>query len=91
MAKNEINVRPELRTCKVQSDVGEFNALFHCWEQYSEIVNPSYMQGGTIGGQLSAVYGIVEDENGKVYRAFPYSIQFTDNAFAEYAWPEDNG
>ena len=61
------------RKCK-----GE-NYLFHCWEHFSEIVEPSPLVGGHCGGVVGCTFGIVEDENGKVFRVPVYEITFTDN------------
>ena len=60
------------RPCEVNS----VKAFFHCWEQYSEIIEPSFLKGGHSGGQISMVFGIVEFENGRVERIHPREIKF---------------
>lgn len=69
-----------MRTCKFRDK----NYLFHCWEHYSEIIEPSPMIGGHTGGVIGCVFGIIEDENGKVFRVPAYEITFTDNKLKEY-------
>ena len=65
-----------LRPCKCNGE----NYLFHCWEHFSEIVEPSPLMGGHCGGV---------DENGKVFRVPAYEITFTDNKFKEYCKREE--
>ena len=94
MARGDITIRHELRTCKVRlgtkcGKANIVNALFHGWNHYSKVLEPSPMVGGSPGGQVASVFAIVELENGQVRQVETYNIQFTDNAFAEYAWPED--
>lgn len=60
------------RTCEVNGE----EAIFHCWEQYSDVVNPSALKGGHYGGQISQVFGIVEFKDGTVKRIQPYEIKF---------------
>ena len=79
MANTTITMKSELRPCIVNGQ----KALFHCWEQYSQIVPPSPMRGGHGGGVTAQVVGIIEIEDGKVLRAFPSEIQFTDGKFKE--------
>lgn len=71
-----------MRTCRINGK----NYMFHCWEHYSEIIEPSVLKGGHSGGVIGCTFGIVEDENGKVFRVPAYEIQFTDNIFREYAF-----
>lgn len=73
-----------LRPCKCNGE----NYLFHCWEHFSEIVEPSPLVGGHCGGVVGCTFGIVEDENGKVFRVPVYEITFTDNKFREYCFVE---
>lgn len=63
-----------MRTCKYKDK----NYLFHCWEHYSEIIEPSPMVGGHGGGVIGCTFAIVEDEEGHVFRVHPYEIHFTD-------------
>lgn len=76
---------PRYRPCIID---GEQKALFHMWEQWSDIFPPSPMIGGHNGGAIQHVYGIVEFEDGTVGRASPYSIRFVDNLISEYAFGE---
>lgn len=61
-----------LRPCEVDGE----KATFHCWEQYSTIVEPSLLKGGHPGGQISQVFGIVEFKDGSIERVPPYKIKF---------------
>lgn len=65
---------------------GTENALFHCWEQASNVIAPSPMVGGHGGGVVSGIYGIVELGNGSIRRVQPEDIVFIDNKFEEYAF-----
>lgn len=56
------------------------NALFHRWEEVSEIVYPSLMKGGHAGGEMKGTLAIVEMEDGCVRRVVPNAVRFTDNA-----------
>lgn len=55
-------------------------ALFHRWEEVSEIVYPSLMKGGHPGGEMKGTLAIVEMEDGSVRRVAPDAVRFTDNA-----------
>lgn len=69
-----------LRPCMVYQK-GEKDASkgwFHCWEHYAQTVGESPLRGGHAAGQISFVLGIVELEDGRVMRAHPYDIKFTD-------------
>ena len=93
MARGDITIRAELRPCKVNLGARDgkahiVNALFHGWNHYSKVIEPSPMVGGSPGGQVSSTFAIVELENGKIRQVETYNIQFTDNPFSEYAWPE---
>lgn len=63
-----------LRPCYVH----ERKALFHKWEDKSEIVPPSIMVGGHNGGIVRCTLGIVEYEDGTVHECYPYEIKFVD-------------
>ena len=54
------------------------NAMFHCWEQVSEVVAPSPMRDGHQGGTLRYTVGIVEYENGRIEKVAPKNIIFKD-------------
>lgn len=73
MAFGEFAITYERRECVVNGKVG----YFCCWEQYAGVVEPSLMTGGHPGGQLAAVYAIVEFDEG-VRRVSIADIQFTD-------------
>lgn len=75
----------QYRTCIVDGR----NALFHSWEQWSEIVPPSPMVGGHGGGVVQGTFGIVEYGDGQIEKVLPYQIRFTDNIFAEYCFEGD--
>ena len=80
---SDIEVKRELRPCLIVNGDTENKALFHMWEQNSQII-PSPMVGGHAGGVISTVMGIVELEDGSVIRVAPYQVQFTDNKIQEY-------
>lgn len=69
----------DLRPCVVN----EKAALFHTFEQYSEIVSPSFAIGGHGGGVIAEVFAIVEYEDGKVGRVDISSLRFTDKQQAD--------
>lgn len=65
----------DLRPCVVGKD--KRPALFHCWEQRAEVLEPAIAIGGHTGGQMSITFGIVEYEDGRVSEVYPYEIVFT--------------
>jgi|GEM_PF-3214406 len=67
-----------LRPCTIGKE--KRKALFHCWAHRAEVTPPSVLRGGHSGGQLSAVFGIVEFEDGGVSEVYPCEICFTDHA-----------
>lgn len=75
------NLRPKLRPCLVD---GDKKYLFHLWFQVSEIVAPSFLNGGHPGGVVSTVLGLVEDEKGNVKKVYPERITFLDNPFLDH-------
>ena len=85
MAAMGMEIKRELRPCIVNE---KGKALFHMWEERSEIVTPSVMIGGHTGGVIKDVAGIVELEDGKVIRVNPTSIRFLDNKMSEYAFAD---
>lgn len=74
----------ELRPCLIH---GKHKALFHRWEDKSEIVAPSCMVGGHGGGVVRAVLAIVELEDGKVEEVYPEQVTFLDTrgAMSEFS------
>lgn len=75
---------PKLRTCKYNDK----DYLFHCWEHFSEIIEPSLMIGGHTGGIIGCTFAIIENSKGEVYRVPAYEIRFTDNIFREYCFED---
>ncbi len=71
-----------MRTCKYKGK----NYLFHCWEHYSEIIEPSPLKGGHCGGVIGCTFAILEDENGNIGRYPAHEIRFTDNIFKNYCF-----
>lgn len=78
--KSEITIQNELRPCWYRQE----RALFHCWEQISQVVAPSPMVGGHSGGVLQYTVALIELEDGTVREAEPTAIKFCDNQFKEY-------
>lgn len=80
-----------MRLCKVRDDEGEHRALFHCWSEERNIVEPSMMRGGHQGGVVSHTVGIVELEGGKVCLYLPQHIKLldTDAIMRQYCYDED--
>lgn len=74
-----LTIGKELRPCIVNGR----KALFHRWEQHSEIIPPSPMIGGHTGGVIARVLGIIEREDGTVHQAYPSEIRFTDEKVKE--------
>lgn len=60
------------RSCEVKGE----KAIFHCWEHWSQVIEPSALRGGHSGGQISQVFGIVEFEDGTVKRVQPFDVKF---------------
>lgn len=80
MAAGTIKIEFNLRPCIV----GHQRALFHCWEQRSEVILPSPMVGGHSGGVVSLNLGIIEREDGTIHEAYPEEIRFIDGAAKRY-------
>lgn len=84
----------ELRPCYITGTRGDMTkALFHCWEQYRSEFKPLLVHGYDSSPNLkidSFVVGIVELEDGRIWRILPDKIRFTDSAgrFNEYSWDE---
>lgn len=66
---------PDCRPCVVDG----MEALFHRWEDYSEIVSPSPWKGGHPGGSMRCTFAIVEMADGSIRRVEPPDVRFTDN------------
>lgn len=80
MAAGTIKIEFYLRPCIV----GQQRALFHCWEQRSEVIPPSPMIGGHSGGTVTQVLGIIEREDGTIHKAYPEEIRFIDGDAKRY-------
>ena len=75
----------EYRPCLVNDE----KALFHRWEDKSNVVAPSLMIGGAPGGTIRYTVGIVEMEDGQVKQVEPSSIKFLDNKISEYIFGDE--
>ena len=67
---------PKLRPCTVDG----VKALFHRWEDFAAVLEPSPMVGGHPGGQVCETYGIVEMEDGQVREVKPSKVVFSDTS-----------
>ena len=65
---------PRLRPCTVDG----VNALFHRWEDFATVLEPSPMVGGHPGGQLRETFAIVEMEDGQIREVKPSKVVFKD-------------
>lgn len=72
----------ELRPCTID---GKDKALFHCWEQWANVIGEPYLAGGHFAGQISQVFAIVEFENHTVGRLDPGRITFDDSDYYKKA------
>lgn len=68
------------RTCRYEDE----NYIFHCFEQFSNVVGESILVGGHSAGQISMVFAIIEDRKGNIQRVDPTMITFTDDVFSKY-------
>lgn len=68
-------------------------ALFHCWENFSQVVSPSPLRGGHAGGQVAAMYALAELEDGTLRRVIPSNVLFLDtkHQMDQYDWRQTNG
>ena len=69
----EMEVKFELRLCKVGDEVG----YFHTWEHYAKPLEASPLRGGAPAGQFSKCYGVVEFSD-RIERVDPTRIKFCD-------------
>lgn len=83
-----ITYKRDPKSKRLEKDT-KIKALFHCWEQMSDVVSPSPMVGGHNGGIIAGLAGIVEREDGTIGRVRPEDIQFCDHKFNEYSFPEE--
>lgn len=75
-----MKIENELRPCLVNGK----KALFHTWKHRSQIVEPSPLRGGHLGGVLEYTVGIIEYEDGKVCECLPSQIKFIDSKMEQY-------
>lgn len=71
------------RTCTYEDK----KYIFHCFEQWSNVIGESPMIGGHSAGQISYVFALIEDEKGNIYRVEPTMITFTDDKYLDYFSP----
>lgn len=83
-------IETRLRPCLVNRGTGpQVKALFHCWAYEAYVDKTPLFRGGhRPEGQVCSLWGIVEMEDGKVTGVHPEMIQFLDNKFQDYAWPD---
>lgn len=84
-------VLPEihLRPCLVRQKNGSLaKALFHCWAYEAYVDKSPLFIGGSPGGQVCILWGVVEMGDGEVVGVLPREIRFLDNKFQDYAWPD---
>lgn len=86
MAAMGMEIKRELRPCIVNE---KGKALFHMWEQHSEIVPLNRTEDGLLQGVVNYVAGIVELEDGQIIRVSPILIRFLDDKMTEYAFADD--
>lgn len=84
---SDIKIIVDLRPCLVNGK----KALFHRWDEHAEVIPPSPLVGGTNGGQVRVLFGLIEDENGQVIRVNPTCIRFLDNKIQEYCFDNLEG
>ena len=63
-----------LRPCLIKDK----KAVFHRWTEFSEVIAPSMLKGGTPGGEIKITLAIIEYEDGSVHRCYPEEIKFLD-------------
>ena len=67
------------------------NALFHCWRGNFWTIGESPLVGGPSAGQMSALFGVVEYEDGTVHQVNAEWIQFIDGLINDFDFPESEG
>lgn len=78
-----MNTNNNLRPCyivRTKRSGGEqrTKALFHCWEQIGQVIEPSPLKGGHPGGQIAYTRALVEMPDGSMRSVSPSSIKFRD-------------
>ena len=71
-----------LRPCIADGE----KAMFHRWAEVSQIVPPSPMVGGHLGGVAKDIVALVEFEDGTIRELSPNRIRFLDNYFKDYSF-----
>lgn len=69
----------------------EVKGLCHGIFAIADVIAPSPLKGGHPGGQISSLMALVEFEDGTLQRVNVEDIQFCDNKFRDYAFPEKEG
>ena len=64
------------------------NALFHRWHESFWTIGESPLVGGPSAGQMSALSGVVEYEDGTVHQVNAEWIQFVDGMTNDFYFPE---
>lgn len=70
----------DYRTCTCEDK----KYIFHCFEQWSNVIGESIARGGHSAGQISHVFALVEDEKGNIYRVEQTMVTFTDDKYHDY-------
>lgn len=73
--ENAIRVYKELRPCMADGK----RAMFHKWVTVREIVPPSIMKGGHLGGEVQDDFALVEYVDGTVAKVDVGSVRFLDS------------
>lgn len=69
-------LKKNLRPCVVDTPKGDKRAYFHKWADHSNVLRPSYLEGGHNGGEVRYTVAIVEYEDGRVEEVMPSQIRF---------------
>lgn len=72
------------RTCRYRGE----NYLFHFFAQDSYVVSDSMATTWCPAGQVSTLYAVIENKDGKIECVRPREITFTDNEFSKYYFRE---
>lgn len=62
------------RPCWVNGE----RAMFHTWFNRAQVAPPSMAIGGSPGGQLWELFGLVELEDGHMREVYPSDVVFAD-------------
>lgn len=75
----------------VVREAKKHNALFHCWHESFWTIGESPFVGGPSAGQMSALSGVVEYEDGTVHQVNAEWIQFIDGLINDFDFSESDG